>query len=545
MYLRYKQKLIIGITLLVVACLVISSIFVYYTFVDKEDETVEEEPVGAGEYDLDKISPYTNQGLTLEILRIRHRGIIDVMMQRGNAWKSKPEFYFISNIDDQEYVSKDVYAAGGAESEDLFNVWDTMFIENKIVRDAVEEQESSKITLKIIERTTSGLLGRRHQDTEKESISVTYDYRTGNWTGGDFINDSDGYGHYVGENFEVWFNVYQTDYDFDDIPYWTEVNILGTNPKQDDSKLDPDGDGIPTSWEYKWGYDPFVYDNHSILDPDKDGLENVEECFMKKYFADPYSQDIYLEADGMEKGGFFDPAHVFWEESQQILIERFAQHGIKLFIDYGWPGSPVNAGGELLIHYETISQDSGMMLQFYRNHFPDERKGIFRYVVIAHNAGFCHPAEYNKYDCMAVGTSPEKLYLKRGAFTGRTQRIVLAAGIMHEMGHSLSIGPWNVGGCDNITFAFGRAEEQEFLDRWGDYRSVMSYYYIWDKTLVDYSDGTNGPNDVSDWDLLDLRFFQENAKVIEDPGFELPGVEEIGLVRAMILQSKMRRIFPL
>ena len=65
----------------------------------------------------------------------------------------------------------------------------------------------------------------------------------------------------------------------------------------DDSKLDPDGDGIPTAWEWKWGYDPFTWDDHNRLDPDLDGIENSEEYQMAKWFADPFIQDIYYEVD--------------------------------------------------------------------------------------------------------------------------------------------------------------------------------------------------------------------------------------------------------
>ena len=543
MYLRYKQKLIIGVTLIIVACLVISSIYVYYEFFSKEDEEVEQEPVDVSEYDLNAISPYTNQGLILEIYRIRHRGLLDTIMQRGNAWKTKPSFYFITNIDDQEYISKDIWSRKGV-TETLFDTWDTIFQENKIQRDATDKevQETSEITLTIMERKSIGILGLRSQDNEMDSISLTYDYQTGRWDGDDSFNDSDGYGHYLGDTFEIWFNVYQVDYDLDGIPYWTEVNILKTNPKIDDSRLDPDGDGIPTTWEWKWGYDPHVYDNHSTLDPDKDGLENTEEYFMEKWFANPFSQDIYIEADAMKGEGLLHPDHYLWEESKQIIIERFAQHGINMYIDDGWPDGPVNGGGELLTHYDRISQDSGMMLQFYRHHFPEERKGIFRYLLICHSAGFCHPSEFNVYDTMAVGNSYERNILNRGAFTPRAMRLVLASSIMHELGHSLGIGPWNVPGNDNISFI---EDEEKYLEEHGNYKSVMNYYYVYDKTIVDYSDGSNGQGDFDDWGFFDLTFFQQNAKVFEDPGFELPGVEEIGLVKAMILQSKMRHIFPL
>ena len=84
---------------------------------------------------------------------------------------------------------------------------------------------------------------------------------------------------------------------------------------------------------------------------------------------------------------------------------------------------------------------------------------------------------------------------------------------------------------------------KKYIEEHGNYRSVMNYYYIYDKTLVDYSDGSHGNGDFDDWSFINLTFFQDNAKVFEDPGFELPGVEEIGLVKTMVLQAKMRHIF--
>ena len=159
---------------------------------------------------------------------------------------------------------------------------------------------------------------------------------------------------------------------------------------------------------------------------------------MERWFSNPFSQDIYIEADGMKKGGLLDPEHVFWKESQQIMIERFCQHGINVYIDDGWPGGSSIGGGELLTHYKKLSQDSGMMLQFYRNHFAEERKGVFRYLVVGHAGGFCHPSEFNRYDTMILGTGSQTLLVTK-CFTPRTRRLALAAAVMHELGHSLGI----------------------------------------------------------------------------------------------------------
>ena len=192
----------------------------------------------------DRISPYENQGLVLEVLRIRHRGFLEKFLTRGNSWKDVPEFYYISYIDGMEFKSKDLKQHQQTR-EILINTWDSMFQESKVMRSAVQGQEKSHITLTIVEREKAGLLGIQSVDSQKDSFSLTYCYRTGRWTGDDSFRDSDGYGYYLGDTFEVWFNLYQPDYDDDYIPYWTEVNILGTDPTIDDVDYDPDGDGTP------------------------------------------------------------------------------------------------------------------------------------------------------------------------------------------------------------------------------------------------------------------------------------------------------------
>ena len=120
-----KSKILLALTLIVI--IVISSTFVYIQFTKEEKH--EEKPKDVKEID-DRINPLTNQGLILEVQRIRHRGLLDKIIRFGNDWKQKPEFYFISMIDNTEYISKDVMAAG-AESKILFNTWDTILQENK------------------------------------------------------------------------------------------------------------------------------------------------------------------------------------------------------------------------------------------------------------------------------------------------------------------------------------------------------------------------------------------------------------------------------
>jgi hypothetical protein len=500
-----NKKTIYALISIGIVIILIGSMVLYQVLNTKEEKETEEEEKFVLD---DRISPLVNQGVVLEVLRIRHRGLLDELLKSGTSWKNEPVFYFISNIDNQEYISKDIEGAGDVTTEIPFIGWDTIFQENKIMRDAEEEQEKSSITLTLMEMKKSGIFGRKTNNVERDKFEITYDYRTGHWTGDDYLGDNDGYGHYLGETFEVWFNVYQIDFDGDQIPYWTEVNVYKTNPQIDDRYEDPDGDGIPTSWEWKYGYDPLTWDNHKQLDPDVDGIENIEEYKISKWFSDPFSPDIYIEVDGMESTGLFDPAHVLYKECMQAIIERFARHGLNVYFDDGWPGGPINGGGELVHHVETLSQDSGQFLQFYRNNFADERKGIFRYCLIGHNTGYSHPSYSNKVDSLTADSSLYKLYFKRFAFTPRLQRIVIASATMHELGHSLGIHSWTFKGCDK-----GGYEVPE-------YYSIMNYEYIFNKKLLDYSSGENGPeNDQKDWDVLYLPHFQDIDVVIEGPYF--------------------------
>lgn len=525
MFIKRTAKITIIITFLLI--LSVSLIAYYELFLAKKVTT--QEIITIKEID-NRISPLETQGLILEIIRIRHRGLLEKLIKPGKSWKQKPSFFFISDMDGFEYSSKDVQIVGKS-SEYLFNTWDTMFQENKILKNVEEEQLKSNVTLRIFEREKKGLLGIRSKDIEREKIQVTYDYRTGRWSGDDNFKDYDGYGHYVGEYFEVWFNLYQSDYDEDGIPYWTEVNIIHSNPKVDDSTQDPDEDGIPTAWEWRWGYDPNAWDDHVNLDPDIDGIENIEEYITEQWLADPYSQDIYVEVDGTKRGGLFDLIpHIFWEESQQANIERFRQHNINLYIDYGWPDTPPNGGGEQLPYHKMLSQDSGMMLQFYEHNFPDERKGIFRYVVIGNSGGFCHPSKYTAYDSMHIYTNTKSFL---NPFTSpimiptpRTFRVHLGVEFMHEMGHSLGIAPWTFEGCDNLSWV-SRQDLKKYRETWVQYYSVMNYYWTVNydprKKLLDYSDGSNGPPyDQNDWEHLFLPTFQIESTVVEDPTVSPP-----------------------
>ncbi|MBS3749069.1 MAG: hypothetical protein KGY67_05155 [Candidatus Thermoplasmatota archaeon] len=488
----------------------------------------------------DRIAPYENQAVVLEILRVRHRGLLNRLLRPGLSWKQTPEFYFISTMDGMEYVSKDI-SQHMQSSEVLFTTWDSIFQENKVVRTAEQDQETSQITLTIVEREKKGLFGLRSQDIEKDSFTVTYCYRTGRWTGDDSFRDEDGYGYYLGDTFEIWFNLYQMDYDDDYIPYWMEVNVLNTDPTVDDASIDPDDDSIPLFWEWNWGYDPYTWDDHRNLDPDMDSITNDKEYQFAKYYADPYIENIYLEVDHMQATGITDPAHVFYEESKQALIERYAQHNIKAFFDDGWENTPMNGGGESLRHFEQLSQDSGMILQYYNNHFPDERKGTFIYCLLGHKGGYQHPAKGNVYDAISVWTTPftilsaKELLIRYFGYgqspTPRGTRVAVASSLLHELGHFGGLTSDYFEGVDKVGYKPGGAtfdilQGKEFRETWGQYRSVMNYAYIYRHNVLDYSDGSNdAPYDQNDWENLFLGGWSRTSLRVEEAYYLMYGDE--------------------
>lgn len=479
----------------------------------------------------DSISPMENQALFVQVLRIRNRGLMDAMLSYGTEWRNPPSFYYTVTVDDESGSTKGYVGETG-----VYTTWDTMGYESTTTFDVDEERERSSVTISIIEEQPAGLLGRRTEEVEVEKISLTYDYRTGRWSGDDYFMDNDGMGHFLGETYEVWFHLYQADYDHDGIPYWIERNVLGTDPAVDDSRLDPDNDGIPTDWEWWYGYDPFTYNDHATLDPDIDGIENREEYQIRAYFSNPFQPNIYIETDGMEKKGAIDIDHIFYKESQQMIIERFAQHGIWVFIDDGWKDGPPNGGGELLPHVEELDDVLGkQMLAFYTHHFADERKGIFRYIVIADkDGGFITPVSYNTFDAMCIGNSFNSM-LTRLAFTPREIRVQLAKAVLHEMGHSIGLMPWTFPGNDIMNRRSGdrypSMSDEEYNGYVENYYSIMNYQYIYNKPfffsdethtyLFDYSDGSNGPPyDQNDWAHVYLPTFQIDVISYETPSLE-------------------------
>ena len=274
---------------------------------------------------------------------------------------------------------------------------------------------------------------------------------------------------------------------------------------------DPDCDGVPTWWEQMWGYDPLEWDDHANLDPDNDGLDNVEEYLTSGWDSDPFGQDIFLELAQMEPGPNGEGA-VVPELSKDMLRNAYGRHNIAFHIvDTVIPFDGATTMAELHEFY---------LKYFLENDTNSWKRGVFHYGIMPYHctvyAGFAFSTtvdgENYSLDSFQVSVmNRENALLKNPIYwlmrcktlSGERSRATAYAGvIMHEMGHNLGIFHSNSPGCDNVDSII---LQKEWL-KWRNYRSCMNYDRVYN--LVDYSDGSHGKNDFDDWGFIDLTFFQ-------------------------------------
>jgi hypothetical protein len=364
-------------------------------------------------------------------------------------------------------------------------------------------------------------------------IELIYSIKSGHWWGDDFTSDEptdadpSGYGrlngcddgsiYQKGRDCEIWFDIYQTDPDGDKIPYWTEVNIYGTDPEVDNTGEDADDDGVPIEWEHKWGYyydgwhdehywvyDPFVYDSHSTLDPDQDGLDNIEEYKTSQWGSDPFRKDLFVELDQMEEGPDGEKSSLLPEGSKELLRTAYDRQNVVYHLDDGCMGGSDTIPFDDLSSYDEL-QD--FYLDYFLHGDPNNwRRGVFHYGLVVYQAeinGFVFWGGVGPYlDAYQISANgmEEKA---RIPFINRD--IAYASAYMHECGHTLGIFHGNTPGCDDQE---GKYPWQMDWWKWRPYVSVMNYGYMYN--MVDYSDGSRGRNDFDDWDRIDLTFFQRD-----------------------------------
>ena len=140
---------------MIIIILLIITIFTSYVLYIMGEEVVEDVPIESKIVD-DRINPYIYQGLTVEILRMRNRRIIDKMLTFGTSWRNPPTFYYVVDVDGEVGDSSLVEAAGGVVGEGTFNEWDTMLKECRTNFKTEEGQKKSYVKITIMEIHKSG-----------------------------------------------------------------------------------------------------------------------------------------------------------------------------------------------------------------------------------------------------------------------------------------------------------------------------------------------------------------------------------------------------
>jgi len=499
--------------------------------------------INTDETDLD---PLVDSTVTVEIQKIRSLEKRDLQTHHIEKidWFNDPDFYVKVFINDVEFTSP---------------VWhNTRYIENvgwSAKLNVPDDEEIVKIRIELWDwnfgkekRCDVSCINYDGSDNYRTSFGVdlTYSIATGHWWGDDFAYeetisaDPSGYGRLNGcddgsiyqleRDCELWFNIYQNDFDNDGIPYWTETNVYGTDPEACDLGRDDDGDLVPIEWEHKWGhfawynwhedkyehawiYDPFEWEDHENLDPDLDGLDNVEEYLTSQWGSDPFRQDIFLEIDQMEIGPNGE-GNTIPQLTKDLLKDAFRRHNIVLHIDDG-----CMEGGQIDIPFDedtTRHELENIYFNFFlngdRNYW---RKGVFHYGLVVYHAGYAGFVFVgdDKLDCFQVSTKAHDQIPRKHPILNRIvwadmnmediRAVVYAGAMMHETGHTLGIFHDNTPGCDDQE---GKMPWQISFWKWRPYKSVMNYEYVY--KMVDYSDGSRGRNDFDDWGRIDLTRFQ-------------------------------------
>ena len=372
-------------------------------------------------------------------------------------------------------------------------------------------------------------------------LMYIYNLKTGHWEGDDWLPgfwggfDPSGYGRLNGcddnsqyqndRDCEMLFDIYQNDFDDDNIPYWTEVNAFNTDPTVDNTGEDFDNDGVPIEWEWKWGYsqsidwenftwmhdwryDPLIWEDHQTLDDDEDGIQNSEESRMADWGSDPFRKDLFVELDQMEAGPNGEPASIFPEASKELLRTAFNQHNVVYHLD---DGSHEDSGSDMIPFDNLTTMDwfseNNELEKIYDDYFlhgnPDNwRRGIFHYGVVVYQ---CSMANGNAFGANSYQISSNGLNEKAKSLPWLKRDIVFASAYMHECGHTLNI--------ENAAVDDQNSGSPFMLNywKWRPYKSVMNYGYTF--RMVDYSDGSRGKNDFNDWSSMDLTAFETDFPV--------------------------------
>ncbi|KYK31527.1 MAG: hypothetical protein AYK22_02215 [Thermoplasmatales archaeon SG8-52-3] len=406
---------------------------------------------------------------------------------------SDPDFYLKIFINNEEFTSETWGETKYIYSPDF-----------SATLNVPDDQEFVDITIQLWDSNDDGDV-LCDIGNEEEDVDVIYSIITGHWTGEDQINDPSGYGRLNGcddgsiyirdKDCELWFDIFQNDFDNDKIPYWTEVNVYGTDPEIDNTGEDTDNDSIPIEWEWKWDYDPLVADNHKNIDPEGDSINNYEEYLTSQWYSDPYRKDIFIELDQMEESPQGEKS-IFPEGAKELLYTAYDRQNIVYHLDDGkWE----DTGSEMLPFDDDTTwwDTNGIYQQYFLHGNPNNwRRGVFHYGILIYHFDGPPGITFRANSFMVASQGLEAKADNR--FFERDE--VYASCYMHETGHTLDF--WPIPG--HSSFGSSPFRLGWWLNR--PYKSCMNYGYMY--YTVDYSDGSRPIRDYNDWTRMDLSYFE-------------------------------------
>ncbi|MDG6217991.1 MAG: hypothetical protein QCI00_00930 [Candidatus Thermoplasmatota archaeon] len=348
-------------------------------------------------------------------------------------------------------------------------------------------------------------------DPHSKSAEIVYSLNTGWWIGDDYHGDLSGYGRLNGcddgsiydfeDDAELWFAIRKTTPDGDGIPSWIEINEYGTDPFVDDRGTDYDNDGIPTEWEWYFGYHPKEWDDHENLDMDNDGLSNLEEFLTWGYGSDPFRPDIFLEIDCMAESPTGESS-LIPEEAIEMIHYPFHRRNYVIHVNRSdiIPFIERMNLNDLLFTYQQY---------FLQNDLDNWKRGVFHYAVYVYETfpkGFAFSGDVEPYmgyhqgtNAFVISSSSMEHYAR---WFPQSLAYYYASVTMHELGHNFGFRWGNPFGVDA---QLGKYPWQPMYYVYRNYKSIMNYRYTY--KIFDYSDGTNGFLDHDDWSALDLTYF--------------------------------------
>jgi hypothetical protein len=506
-----KKRLIISVLII----LMINSVFIVSSEKNNED-----------------IDPLVDLSVTVEINKIRTLEKTDLGLFPIDKIDilSDPDFYVKVFINEEEFTSP---------------IWyDTKYVEDpswSATLNVPDDQEYVNVTIQLWDSNPNGDmlcdLSENYGDFEENyEVNLYYNLKTGHWQGDDWLIpiwgglDKSGYGRLNGcddnsfyqnnRDCELYFDIYQNDYDNDGIPYWTEVNVFKTDPEINNLGEDLDEDGIPIEWEFKWGYfqnidwenftwihdwryNPNIWEDHRNIDEDEDGIDNYEEYLTSQWGSDPYRKDLFVELDQMEAGPNGESASIMPQGAKDLLQIAYNKHNLVYHLDDGtWEDSGFDwIPFDELTTTDWFDSDNDLSKiyvdYFLHNDYDNWRRGVFHYGVLIYQ---CSRADGNAFGSNAYQISSNGLNERAINMPWLKRDIIYASAYMHECGHTLDL---NNPGVDDF---YSKYPWQLNWWKWRPYKSVMNYGYMYQ--MVDYSDGSRGLNDFNDWNDMDLKSFQ-------------------------------------